>query len=151
MPGQSLISPCRGNGERGMDQQDENALQRRKAIKGLDFLAAAGRQGRFVLKKKRNVRAERDRNLIKLKEGQHLTEQFIQTEQRVGRVAAAATQAGRQRNSLLQMDACSVADLRGLQEGFRGAVDQVPRVGRQRRFTAGHLNVSTASFEVKFV
>jgi hypothetical protein len=95
-----------------MNQQKCLAVQRRKRFQRLDFLAATGGERRLVLEEKRNVRAERRGEFAQFFAGKRLVKQFVQREQRRRGVAAAAAQAGGERDFLLQMDFYAVGNFR---------------------------------------
>jgi hypothetical protein len=98
-----LISPRRRNAESGMNQQQRLAAQRREKIQRLDFLAASGGQRRFAWRKNGTSEPSAAASSFSFS-AERLAEQFVQREQRGRGVAAAAAQAGGQRNFFLQMN-----------------------------------------------
>src|SRR5439155_9783738 len=108
--GQALIGPGSGNAEPGMNQQKGRAPQGLERLERSNLLTPPGRQDRFGLQEKGNVRAKRGGHALQLCRAEWRVEDLVQPQQRGRRIAAPATQTCRHRYLLLQMQADTVLD-----------------------------------------
>ena len=97
----------------GCDQEKRLAAQRGKIFKQLHFFAASGGERGLVVKKKRNVGAERGGQFVQFFQRQRRAEKFVERGEGHGGVGAAAADAAGQRQIFLKMDADAVGNFRG--------------------------------------
>jgi hypothetical protein len=148
---QSSVSPRCRYPETRVPQQKSAATEDGEWLEPLDrFTPARGQTGSFF-EKEDDIRTEGGAEPAQDIWIQRPVEQFVQPEQCMGGVAAAASQAGFHRNPLLEMDSNSLRDFGFGEERGGGAMDQVSWVHGEPGIAAGQLDSSGATSELEFV
>src|SRR5438046_2800220 len=75
------VRPGSGNAKTRMHQKNKSSFQGSKGLQGMDTFAATRSKSRSLLKKERNIRAQRRRQLHQLSFSQRKSEHFIQRQQ----------------------------------------------------------------------
>jgi len=130
-----------------VNKENGRAAQTGEGFKGLDLFAATDGQSGFGLEEKGDVRAERGGEGLKLSGVERLAEEFVQTEQSGGGIAAAAAEASGHGDFLFKMEADAIGNFCFGQEIGGGAKDEVAGVDRKFGMATGELHARTAARE----
>jgi orotidine-5'-phosphate decarboxylase len=131
------VSPRRRHAELGFQQQELEIVRQRMRA---DHFAATPTNRRGACDEKGNVRAKSRGKIHELRLFESGFENFIETEQRAGRVATPPTQTGAMRNLFLQRDLDSRREVRRFAKKSGCPDDEILFPTGQGRIVAGEMD-----------